>query len=67
MRGKTHAYHKMEDDVAEDVKIRRLNELIAVFHEHASAANAQRFVLVASVVLLLLSCSCCGPLEVNTP
>ena len=27
---KTHAYHKMKDDVPEDVKLRRLKEIIEV-------------------------------------
>uniref|UniRef100_A0A2K6GCY8 CDK5 regulatory subunit associated protein 1 n=1 Tax=Propithecus coquereli TaxID=379532 RepID=A0A2K6GCY8_PROCO len=39
MRQKTRAYHRMKDDVPEEVKLRRLEELITVFREEASKAN----------------------------
>ena len=42
MRGKTRAYHRMEDDVPEDVKKRRLQELIEIFHRRAAERNAAR-------------------------
>ncbi|XP_027277240.1 mitochondrial tRNA methylthiotransferase CDK5RAP1 isoform X1 [Cricetulus griseus] len=39
MRQKTRAYHRLKDDVPEEVKLRRLEELITVFREEASRAN----------------------------
>ncbi|XP_049635166.1 mitochondrial tRNA methylthiotransferase CDK5RAP1 [Suncus etruscus] len=39
MRQKTRAYHRLKDDVPEDVKLRRLQELITVFREEATKAN----------------------------
>ncbi|XP_006860824.1 PREDICTED: CDK5 regulatory subunit-associated protein 1 [Chrysochloris asiatica] len=39
MRQKTRAYHRLQDDVPEKVKLRRLEELIAVFREEATKAN----------------------------
>ncbi|XP_052039945.1 mitochondrial tRNA methylthiotransferase CDK5RAP1 isoform X1 [Apodemus sylvaticus] len=39
MRQKTRAYHRLKDDVPEEVKLRRLEELITVFREEASKAN----------------------------
>ncbi|KAH3727812.1 mitochondrial tRNA methylthiotransferase CDK5RAP1-like isoform X2 [Dreissena polymorpha] len=43
MREKTHAYHRLQDDVPEDVKGRRYQELLQVFREGAGQANmAQR-------------------------
>ncbi|XP_069351535.1 mitochondrial tRNA methylthiotransferase CDK5RAP1 isoform X2 [Eulemur rufifrons] len=35
----TRAYHRLKDDVPEEVKLRRLEELITVFREEASKAN----------------------------
>eukprot|EP00043_Microstomoeca_roanoka_P018033 m.190287 g.190287 ORF g.190287 m.190287 type:complete len:78 (-) comp16754_c1_seq2:105-338(-) len=42
MRERTHAHRKLVDDVPEDVKLARLNELIQVFHTHARTNNLQR-------------------------
>eukprot|EP00042_Codosiga_hollandica_P049111 m.563657 g.563657 ORF g.563657 m.563657 type:complete len:114 (+) comp57813_c1_seq43:1370-1711(+) len=42
MRPRTHAHHRMQDDVPEPVKSRRLQEIIDVFHRQASAKNARR-------------------------
>lgn len=39
-RSHTHAKHKMRDDVHDDVKLRRLQELIAAFRAGAAAASA---------------------------
>ncbi|XP_017504316.3 mitochondrial tRNA methylthiotransferase CDK5RAP1 isoform X1 [Manis javanica] len=39
MRQKTRAYHRLKDDVQEEVKLRRLEELITVFREEATKAN----------------------------
>ncbi|XP_064627877.1 mitochondrial tRNA methylthiotransferase CDK5RAP1-like [Lineus longissimus] len=39
MRQKTHAYHRLVDDVPEDVKQRRHEELISVFREEAQKKN----------------------------
>ncbi|XP_048204974.1 mitochondrial tRNA methylthiotransferase CDK5RAP1 [Perognathus longimembris pacificus] len=39
MRQKTRAYHRLKDDVPEEVKLRRLEELITVFREEASKAH----------------------------
>ncbi|XP_045151458.1 mitochondrial tRNA methylthiotransferase CDK5RAP1 [Echinops telfairi] len=36
---KTRAYHRLQDDVPEKVKLRRLEELITVFREEATKAN----------------------------
>ncbi|XP_054429859.1 mitochondrial tRNA methylthiotransferase CDK5RAP1 isoform X2 [Pteronotus mesoamericanus] len=35
----TRAYHRLKDDVPEEVKLRRLKELITVFREEATKAN----------------------------
>ncbi|XP_041463387.1 mitochondrial tRNA methylthiotransferase CDK5RAP1-like [Lytechinus variegatus] len=42
MRQKTHAYHKMEDDVPEEVKQRRLTEMITVCRDGMSDINAMQ-------------------------
>ncbi|XP_075419893.1 mitochondrial tRNA methylthiotransferase CDK5RAP1 [Tenrec ecaudatus] len=39
MRQKTRAYHRLQDDVPEKVKLRRLEELITVCREEATKAN----------------------------
>ena len=39
MRGKTHAHRTMEDDVPEDVKSRRLQEVISVFRNNVQKRN----------------------------
>ena len=41
MRGKTHAYRTMEDDVAQDVKGRRLSEIINVFRNNVQRKNEE--------------------------
>lgn len=51
MRKKTHAYHRLKDDVSTEVKKQRLNELITVFREEASklclkAVGTSQLVLV---------------------
>ncbi|XP_028591473.2 mitochondrial tRNA methylthiotransferase CDK5RAP1 isoform X1 [Podarcis muralis] len=40
MREKTRAFHRLQDDVPPEVKQRRLKELMTVFREEASWANA---------------------------
>ncbi|KAM8946937.1 mitochondrial tRNA methylthiotransferase CDK5RAP1 [Pelodytes ibericus] len=51
MRKKTRAYHRLQDDVPEEVKRRRLKELIAVFREEASRVNQRA---VGSIQLVLV-------------
>ncbi|KAL6465029.1 hypothetical protein MHYP_G00273460 [Metynnis hypsauchen] len=51
MRKKTHAYHRLQDDVPAEVKQRRLEELISVFREEAAKVNAT---LVGSTQLVLV-------------
>lgn len=48
---KTHAYHRLEDDVPAEVKQRRLEELISVFREGAARLNAA---LIGSMQLVLV-------------
>lgn len=48
---KTHAYHRLQDDVPAEVKQRRLQELIAVFREEAARVNGS---LVGSTQLVLV-------------
>ncbi|KAJ1730143.1 hypothetical protein LPJ61_003174, partial [Coemansia biformis] len=50
MRERTHAHRRFQDDVPQDVKGRRLAEIIAAFHETARARN-QRFVGAQALVL----------------
>nr|XP_056700547.1 mitochondrial tRNA methylthiotransferase CDK5RAP1 [Euleptes europaea] len=40
MRQKTRAFHRLQDDVPLEVKLRRVKELTAVFREGAAEANA---------------------------
>ncbi|XP_022081875.1 CDK5 regulatory subunit-associated protein 1-like [Acanthaster planci] len=40
MRKKTHAYHRLQDDVPEEVKQRRLREVIALCRDGMGEANA---------------------------
>jgi tRNA A37 methylthiotransferase MiaB len=42
MREKTHAHRRMKDNVPEEVKLRRLSEIIQVFHKGALAKNTSR-------------------------
>uniref|UniRef100_A0A8C4XBQ1 Mitochondrial tRNA methylthiotransferase CDK5RAP1 n=1 Tax=Erpetoichthys calabaricus TaxID=27687 RepID=A0A8C4XBQ1_ERPCA len=51
MRNKTHAFHRLEDNVPGEVKQRRLEELIGVFREEASKLNCS---VVGSTQLILV-------------
>lgn len=51
MRKKTHAFHRLEDDVPAEVKQQRLAECIDVFREEASKINAS---LIGSTQLVLV-------------
>ncbi|KAK6321657.1 hypothetical protein J4Q44_G00086330 [Coregonus suidteri] len=51
MRKKTHAFHRLQDDVPAEVKQRRLEELITVFREEATKVNAA---LIGSTQLVLV-------------
>ncbi|XP_036415462.1 CDK5 regulatory subunit-associated protein 1 [Colossoma macropomum] len=51
MRKKTHAYHRLQDDVPAEVKQRRLEELISVFREEAAKVNTT---LIGSTQLVLV-------------
>ncbi|ORX67089.1 hypothetical protein DL89DRAFT_269528 [Linderina pennispora] len=50
MRERTHAHRKFKDDVPADVKGRRLQEIIDMFHRQAQAKN-QRYVGTQGLVL----------------
>lgn len=51
MRQKTHAFHRLHDDVPAEVKQRRLEECISVFREEAARVNAA---LIGSTQLVLV-------------
>lgn len=51
MRKKTHAYHRLEDNVPAPVKKRRLEELISVFREKATKVN---MTLIGNTQLVLV-------------
>ncbi|XP_042197875.1 CDK5 regulatory subunit-associated protein 1 [Callorhinchus milii] len=51
MRKKTHAHHRLQDDVPAAVKQRRLQELISVFREEAAKINSE---LIGSKQLVLV-------------
>ncbi|KAG7243007.1 hypothetical protein INR49_016773 [Caranx melampygus] len=51
MRKKTHAYHRLQDDVPAEEKRRRLEECIIVFREEAARVNAA---LIGSTQLILV-------------
>ncbi|KAL0978664.1 hypothetical protein UPYG_G00173660 [Umbra pygmaea] len=51
MRSKTHAFHRLQDDVPAEVKQLRLEELISVFREEATKVNS---VLIGSTQLILV-------------
>ncbi|XP_046881628.1 CDK5 regulatory subunit-associated protein 1 [Hypomesus transpacificus] len=51
MRKKTHAFHRLQDDVEGEVKQRRLEELIRVFREEAVKVNTA---LIGSTQLILV-------------
>eukprot|EP00055_Hartaetosiga_balthica_P007046 m.23734 g.23734 ORF g.23734 m.23734 type:complete len:154 (-) comp5576_c0_seq1:132-593(-) len=42
LREKTHAHRRLDDNVPEDVKQARLQELIDMFHKHARVKNSNR-------------------------
>ncbi|XP_072238982.1 mitochondrial tRNA methylthiotransferase CDK5RAP1 isoform X1 [Leuresthes tenuis] len=70
MRKKTHAFHRLQDDVAAEVKQRRLEECISVFREEALRVNAA---LVGSTQLVLVEGASkrsaedlCGRIDGNT-
>lgn len=48
---KTHAYHRLQDDVPAEAKQRRLQECISVFREEAARVNAA---LIGSTQLVLV-------------
>lgn len=48
---KTHAFHRLQDDVPAEVKQRRLEECIGVFREEAARVNAA---LIGSTQLVLV-------------
>ncbi|KAM8867429.1 mitochondrial tRNA methylthiotransferase CDK5RAP1 isoform 1-T1 [Synchiropus picturatus] len=51
MRAKTHASHRLQDDVPAEVKQRRLEECISLFREQAAKVNAA---LIGSTQLILV-------------
>ncbi|KAM3621703.1 uncharacterized protein V6R79_014764 [Siganus canaliculatus] len=51
MRKKTHAFHRLQDDVPAEVKQRRLAQCISVFREEAARVNAA---LIGSLQLVLV-------------
>ncbi|XP_048878332.1 CDK5 regulatory subunit-associated protein 1 isoform X2 [Brienomyrus brachyistius] len=51
MRKKTHAFHRLKDDVPVEVKQHRLEELISVFREEAARINTS---LIGSTQLILV-------------
>ncbi|XP_076609274.1 mitochondrial tRNA methylthiotransferase CDK5RAP1 [Chaetodon auriga] len=51
MRQKTHAFHRLQDDVPAEVKHQRLEECISVFREEAARVNAA---LIGSTQLVLV-------------
>lgn len=51
MRKKTHAFHRLQDDIPVEVKQRRLEECITVFREEAERVNAA---LIGSTQLVLV-------------
>lgn len=48
---KTHAFHRLQDDIPAEVKQRRLEECISVFREEAARVNAA---LIGSTQLILV-------------
>ena len=52
MRGKTHAHRKMKDDVEDEVKKRRLNEVIEVFRSNVQKKNEENEIGRLRVVLV---------------
>eukprot|EP00053_Salpingoeca_punica_P007787 m.70887 g.70887 ORF g.70887 m.70887 type:complete len:620 (+) comp14328_c0_seq1:62-1921(+) len=54
MRERTHAHRNLQDDVPQEVKGRRLKELIDCFHENAAISN-KRF--VGRDLLVMIDCA----------
>lgn len=52
LREKTHAHRTMQDNVPEEIKQRRLREIIDVFHRNVQAKNAEREVGRLRLVLV---------------
>jgi tRNA A37 methylthiotransferase MiaB len=52
MRGKTHAHRTMEDDVAEEIKAQRLQEIIALFRRSVQERNDEMEVGQLRLVLV---------------
>ncbi|XP_047437729.1 CDK5 regulatory subunit-associated protein 1 [Mugil cephalus] len=70
MRKKTHAFHRLKDDVPREVKQRRLVECISAFREEATRVNAA---LIGSTQLVLVegeskrsAADLCGRTDGNT-
>lgn len=53
MRGKTHAYHRMKDDVSEATKQRRLAEVIEAYRSHLVATNGRHVCDTSHKVVLV--------------
>lgn len=51
MRDKTHAYHKLEDNVDKETKLRRTGEILKLFREQATTLNN---LLIGSTQLVLI-------------
>eukprot|EP00605_Chrysophyceae_sp_TOSAG23-4_P002133 GSChrysophyteH1.ASY1.ANO1.2360.1 assembled CDS len=60
-RGRTHAAHKLKDDVPEEVKIRRLQEVIEVYRRKLKAKNSREETFQQRLVLIE------GPASRSTP
>ena len=52
MRGKTHANRTMEDDVPEEIKSRRLQEIIHIFRSNIQARNSEHEIGKLRLVLV---------------
>ncbi|XP_003384079.1 PREDICTED: CDK5 regulatory subunit-associated protein 1-like [Amphimedon queenslandica] len=52
MRKKTHAYHRLKDSVPEDIKKKRLAEIISTFYSLSGSRN-KRFIGTEQLVLLV--------------
>lgn len=60
MRDRTHAAHRMQDDVPEEVKGRRLREIITAFREEATVRNQEE---IGTQHVILVE----GPSKRSTP
>ena len=56
MLQKTHAYHRLDDSVPQEVKIRRHSELIAMFRQEALKLNLAQVGQVQLVLVEGVSC-----------